>query len=150
MYSRTQSLVARPIIPNEQSKDIILVGILSTKEVSLRRDCITLLTGMLIEADTMTELESAFYILREWAETVLREHGPEWLDLRTAYVQFVVDVINKANEWGDFLRQAGYRIRSITNPCRTILQSWKNESKKSAQPQPIGAFANDVLKRLGS
>jgi len=86
--------------------------------------------------------------MRTWADDVLRERGPESLALRSAYIKFMVDVIQKAEDWSNHLRRAGYRQRYTLKPCKNVLEEWRRESSQSPSPQPIGAFAKDVIRAL--
>ncbi len=142
MYSRSQRLDKTPKISEDGGKDILLAGLLARGEFTWRRDITTLLSGMLVE----DAIEPAFYIMREWAETILRERGAESLDLRIAYIEFMLDVLYQADAWTNELRRSGYQQRHIAIPCRDILRRWKDEARQP--PKPLGAFAKDMLKRL--
>ena len=145
MYSRTQPVPEYPrILDNEQGQDVLLAGILAKEETMWRQHITTILCALIVEGN----IDLAFYLMRGWADDVLRERGPESLALRDAYIQFMVDVVHQADEWGNHLRRAGYRQRYILKPCKEVLEQWRKESSRASSPQPLGAFTKDVIKAI--
>jgi hypothetical protein len=141
-YGRSWIIPEHPLIPDEQGRDVLLAGILTKTEPIWRQHIATLLCGMLVEGG----IDQTLLLMRNWAETVLKERGPGCLELRSVYLRFMVDVIHQAEQWCSDLRNTAYRSPMIIRPCMDILEQWRLESRHN--PQPLGALAKDVQNRI--
>ncbi|GHO93828.1 hypothetical protein KSF_038760 [Reticulibacter mediterranei] len=138
LYSLTEHPGREAVIPDEKGRDVLLAGIITRVGPAWKQDVVTILCAMIIEGED--ESESAFYLMHEWAETILRERGPQCLDLRAAYLEFVLDVLYQVDRWIRDLQ----RKMNILTLFTAQLRQWKKKGSPS-----LVAFANDLQKRLG-
>jgi hypothetical protein len=144
-YKREAKLDPRPILPDKEGKDLLLASILSCEELELSQNITTILCGAILEKNG----ESAFFLMKLWAEIVLKEPGEQRHPLREAFLSFMVKLKEKGDLWC-------YRLAGV-NECdyedlfsityREKLQEWQIR-RRDVPPQPLGAFAKDICKKL--
>lgn len=141
-YKREAKLPSNPILPSAEGQDMLLVGILSSEEGDWRQCIITIVCGAILEKNA----EPAFLLLKIWAEIMLKEQSPV---LRQAYADFMVEIWERGNQWCRHL--AG--VDEYDDPelfafsYSEALHKWQIR-KVGVPPQPIGAFAKDICRRL--
>ncbi len=94
-YKREAQLPQHPILPGEEGQDVLLVGILSREEADWRQSIMNILCGAILEKNA----EPAFYLLKMWAEILLKELEPQRLMLREAFSDFLLELANRGNLW---------------------------------------------------
>ncbi len=144
-YKQEMKLEQHPILPDKEGKDMLLTGILSHEEADWRHHIITILCGAILEKNA----ESAFYLMKIWAEIVLKELGEQRLPLREAFIAFMLELEERGNEWCQRLVGVGeYYVPDLfALNYKRMLQKWQIR-KSGVPPQPLGAFAKDVSRRL--
>lgn len=142
-YTRETTLPTYPILPDAQGQDSLLAGILSNAEADWRQHIMTILCGAILEENA----EPAFFLLKVWAETMLKEVGPQQPLLREAFSDFLLELWDRGNQWCILLASVDeYADRELfTSWFEHALQQWQ---VKKGPPQPVEAFAKDVLKKL--
>jgi len=143
-YKRSDALPEHPSVPAEQ-QDILLAGILSDNEEEWRNHIMTILCAAMLE-NRARSAETAFYLLRIWAEAVLAEPVSVRATLREQYRQFMVELWKRGCVWRRQQLQA-HEIEYIDDfsiRYKNTLEQWRVESFYAPQPLPLGAFARDV------
>lgn len=145
-YPVTEHLPEHPGCPDNEGRDILLAGLLTTAERDWQYQLTTLLCTLIIEKND----EAAFYLLCRWGVIVLKNQGQdidvEDNSLLQAYAQFLVDVGELIYEWSKdrgstrFLSLGIYKRR---------LRLWETDKRL---PQPsfkyLAKYALDKLNPL--
>lgn len=140
-YYYDEPLPPQPAIPDPQGKDLILAGLLSSAEVQWRENIIKLLSSAILEKES----RSAFYLLRQWAETVLEMQRIQVKDAEVVYEffrQFIVDLGKTVDEWCLNLGKQGLRPPQANFTFKNRLKQWCKESR-------LGLLAQEVLVQFG-
>jgi hypothetical protein len=141
-YSYDEPLPPYSAIPDPQGKDLILAGLLSSAEVQWRENIIKLLCSAILEKES----RSAFYLLRQWAEIVLKMQRIQVENAEVVYEsfrQFIVNLGKKVDEWCLELDKQGLQPPQANFTFKNRLKQWCKESR-------LGSLAQDVLDKLGS
>src|SRR5260370_24760927 len=143
-YSPTEELPPYPAVPDENGRDVLLSGILAKEEIKWRGYVGTILCAVILEGKD----KPPFDLMRQWAEIVLKQQGSEDLELRAAYLQFMVELGKDVNRWCNQIQNSGYRPLPAFDAYKRRLRLWQSDSR--LRHSPLGDFAHEVLQQLES
>lgn len=138
-YHPSEHLPKYPICPDNNGKDILLAGILTTAEPLWREQLITLLASIIFEKN----YPAAFYLMIRWGEIVLKDESEDAPAFEDAYVQFLVKVGQQILAWST--EQGATRLIALGTYERK-LTLWQTDRRL---PHPrFRDLAHRVLKGL--
>ena len=141
-YNLTQTLPSPPSFANKDGREMLLAGILIQDKSTWRADISTLLCAAIIEQWG----DFAFFLLRQWADIVLKDQSAYPNQVRKSYVQFMAEVGTMVNTWCHHLQALGFRPPPVTKTFQRKLGQWLAEGQR--RNLPIGALAQEVIDLL--
>jgi hypothetical protein len=144
-YKRETQLPQHPVLPGEEGQDVLLAGILSSEEAEWYQHIMTILCGAILEKNA----ESAFYLLKIWAEAIFKEQEPERHLLRQAFLEFLLALAAKGDQWCmRLVKMEEYDYPDLfVMQYKECLEQWRIKKINDSSPA-LGALAKDVLGRL--
>jgi hypothetical protein len=142
-YRLSEPLAEYPALPDETGRDVLLAGVLAEDEFMWRNQIVALLCAALMDGKD----SPVFSLLHSWAKVLLDEQGPGAPELRAAYVQFIVQVIEQTQAWCTNLRASGYVPLPAVAACQRWLKLWIAESRRTSSD--LGTLAQEVLTLAG-
>jgi hypothetical protein len=140
-YSSTEALPDLPLCPDREGKDVLLAGLLTEAEQPAWSKQVAMLAGALLMENAD---EAAFYLLRNWAEIVLRDTGPQAQALRQAYQHFLVQVGQQLHSWLSERQSQRFFALGV---YKRKLRQWTTDRRLSPRHK-FQQLAEQVLSRL--
>lgn len=140
-YSSTEALPDLPPCPDREGKDVLLAGLLTEAEQPMWSQQVAMLVGALLMENAD---EAAFYLLRSWAEIVLRDAGPQAQALRQAYQHFLVQVGQQIHTWLSERQSQRFFALGV---YKRKLRQWTTDRRLSPRHK-FQQLAEQVLSRL--
>jgi hypothetical protein len=143
-YKRDAQLPQNPVLPAENGQDVLLAAILS-EDADWRQYIMNILCGAILEKNA----ETVFFLLKTWAEITLKEVGPQQPELREALLIFLLELGERGDLWCKSLaaKKEYSDSKAFSERYKEALRQWQVR-ESGVPPQPLGAFAKDVLRRL--
>ena len=104
-YDVRAALPQRPTLPDSHGMDPLLAAIVSSTEVRVRHDLLTLLAG----AFTTGRAPVASEVLRQWADVIVAQAPDADNELQVSYARFLCDLGTRLRTWQGNLPQQGGR-----------------------------------------
>src|SRR6266487_876444 len=148
-YGLNNPLLSQPQVPDPYGRDVLLAGLLLPNETKWRDQLMSLLCAVVIERKS----GSAFTLMRQWADTVLKIKYSQDSNATQRYklarqmlVNFMVDLGKRIEEWMRYRSKRRQASPQAFDAYKYKLEQWLKEGK--SHRRPIGVLACDVLKQL--
>jgi|GEM_PF-2008306 hypothetical protein len=157
-YDGMPALESFPQIPDDEGRDILLLGVLAPTEEIFRSHLVKVFCAALSYDRTVVAMD----LLRRWAVIVYSQMTANKDTLRASFQEFLIAIGTKVGQWDDYLQKRG--LDAGFKKYTTQLERWlKSPSKTlvvSSQPRPsgegdemvieesLGKLAGEVLARL--